>query len=303
MAIIRVEQLAKTYPGGRGVVDVGFTVEEGEIVGVLGPNGAGKTTTVECIGGLRDRDGGVVDVAGFDPAHESAGFREILGIQLQESTLPAKLRVGEALELYAALYAHPADTGELAARLGLADHLTVPFASLSGGQKQRLSVALALVGRPRVAILDELTTGLDPQARREVWSLLEDLRADGVTLLLVSHFMEEAQRLCDRVVLIDHGRVVAQGTPADLAGRVAGGRVISVTPSTPIDVDLLRRLPSVSDVVESGTALRIRGTDDALADIVTILRDNGSSAQHLHVDEPTLDDAFVALTDPGKVSR
>ncbi|GAA2059839.1 ABC transporter ATP-binding protein [Williamsia deligens] len=303
MAIIRVEHLRKTYPGGRGVVDVGLSVDEGEIVGILGPNGAGKTTTVECIGGLRDRDGGTVDVAGFDPAHESPGLRDVLGIQLQESMLPDKLRVGEALDLYAALYPDPADTGELAARLGLADHLASPFATLSGGQKQRLSVALALVGRPRVAILDELTTGLDPQARREVWSLLEDLRAGGVTLLLVSHFMEEAERLCDRVVVIDHGRVVAEGSPTELAHAVGDGQIITVTPSAPIDPDLLRRLPGVTEVSASGSVYRIRGTDQTLADVVSTLREKDVTATDLHVHEPTLDDAFVALTAPGKVSR
>ena len=303
MAIIRVEHLSKTYPGGRGVLDVGLSVDEGEIVGILGPNGAGKTTTVECIGGLRDRDGGTVDVAGFDPAHEAPGLREVLGIQLQESTLPDRLRVGEALQLYAALYPDPADTGELAARLGLAEHLAVPFASLSGGQKQRLSVALALIGRPRVAILDELTTGLDPQARREVWSLLEDLRADGVTLLLVSHFMEEAERLCDKVVVVDQGRVVAEGSPTALARSAGDGVLVTVTPSAPVDADLLRGLPGVSEVTVSGAAYRIRGTDRTLADVVTTLRENGVTATDLHVHEPSLDDAFVALTAPGKVSR
>lgn len=302
MAIIRVEHLSKTYPRGRGVLDVGLSVDEGEIVGILGPNGAGKTTTVECIGGLRDRDGGTVDVAGFDPAHEAPGLREVLGIQLQESTLPDRLRVGEALQLYAALYPDPADTGELAARLGLAEHLAVPFASLSGGQKQRLSVALALIGRPRVAILDELTTGLDPQARREVWSLLEDLRADGVTLLLVSHFMEEAERLCDRVVVVDQGRVVAEGSPTELARSAGDGVLVTVTPSAPVDADLLRGLPGVSEVTVSGVVYRIRGTDRTLADVVTTLRENGVTATDLHVHEPSLDDAFVALTAPGKVS-
>ena len=303
MAIIRVEQLSKAYPGGRGIADVGFTVDEGEIFGILGPNGAGKTTTVECIGGLRARDGGVVDVAGFDPGSDSPGFREVLGIQLQESTLPDKIRVGEALALFASFHDNPADAGELAERLGLAPHLAMPYGKLSGGQKQRLSVALALIGRPRVAILDELTTGLDPQARRDVWGLLEDLRSTGVTLLLVSHFMEEAQRLCDRVAVIDDGRVVAIGPPSELAERSGGGQVMVFTPSAPVDLRRLRALASVVGVDERGDQIRVRGGDKVVTDVIVELRDQGVDPDHLRVDRPTLDDAFVSLVSDRKVNR
>lgn len=301
MAIIRVEQLSKAYPGGRGVADVGFTVDEGEIFGILGANGAGKTTTVECIGGLRSRDGGVVDVAGFDPGSDSVGLREVLGIQLQESTLPDKIRVHEALALFASFYDDPADAGELAERLGLAAHDRMQYGKLSGGQKQRLSVALALIGRPRVAILDELTTGLDPQARRDVWGLLEDLRSTGVTLLLVSHFMEEAQRLCDRVAVIDHGRVAAIGSPDELAGR-AGGQVMIFTPSAPVVLDRLRALTSVVEVDQRGDRLHISGGEDVVAEVIVELRAQGATATHLRVDRPTLDDAFVSLVSSGKVN-
>ncbi|MBJ7290942.1 ABC transporter ATP-binding protein [Williamsia sp.] len=303
MAIIRVEQLSKTYPGGRGVVDVGFTVDEGEIFGILGPNGAGKTTTVECIGGLRSRDGGVVEVAGFDPGSDSVGLREVLGIQLQESTLPDKIRVDEALALFASFHDDPADAGELAERLGLAAHGRVQYSKLSGGQKQRLSVALALIGRPRVAILDELTTGLDPQARRDVWGLLEDLRSTGVTLLLVSHFMEEAQRLCDRVAVIDQGRVAAIGSPNELAGRAGSGQVMVFTPSEPIDVESLRTLASVTEVARRGDQLHVRGGDDVVGDVIVELQRRGVTAGHLRVDTPTLDDAFVSLVSDGKANR
>lgn len=210
--MITVCGLRKNY-GDRRVIDgVDFEVAKGEIFGIVGPNGAGKTTTVECIGGLRKRDGGDVLVAGFDPADGNPGLREVLGIQLQESRLPDKQTVGEAMRLYSSFYDSPRDWRELLDRLDMAEHERTYFGKLSGGQKQRLSVALALIGNPEVAILDELTTGLDPSARREVWALLEDLKDTGVTLLLVSHFMEEAQRLCDRVAVIDAGRVVALGT-------------------------------------------------------------------------------------------
>ncbi|GGF18681.1 ABC transporter ATP-binding protein [Williamsia phyllosphaerae] len=302
MSIIRVEQLSKAYPGGRGVADVGFTVDEGEIFGILGPNGAGKTTTVECIGGLRSRDGGVIDVAGFDPASDSVGLREVLGVQLQESTLPDKIRVGEALALFASFHDDPADAGELAERLGLAAHARMQYGKLSGGQKQRLSVALALIGRPRVAILDELTTGLDPQARRDVWGLLEDLRSTGVTLLLVSHFMEEAQRLCDRVAVIDNGRVAAIGTPNELADR-AGVQVMVFTPSVPVDLGRLRTLPSVGEVDQRGEQLHVSGGDDVVAEVIVELGAQGATAAHLRVDRPSLDDAFVSLVSSGKVNR
>ncbi|GAA1458620.1 ABC transporter ATP-binding protein [Williamsia maris] len=302
MTIIRVEQLSKTYPGGRGVVDVGFTVDEGEIFGILGPNGAGKTTTVECIGGLRTRDGGVIDVAGFDPGADPVGLREVLGIQLQESTLPDKIRVDEALALFGSFHDDPADAGELAERLGLAPHGRMQYSKLSGGQKQRLSVALALIGRPRVAILDELTTGLDPQARRDVWGLLEDLRSTGVTLLLVSHFMEEAQRLCDRVAVIDGGRIAAIGSPDDLADR-AGGQVMVFTPSAPVDLERLRALTSVVGVEARGGQLHVSGGDDVVAEVIVELRAQGVAAAHLRVDRPTLDDAFVSLVSDGKVNR
>lgn len=302
MAIIRVQHLTKAYPGGRGVADVSFTVDDGEIFGILGPNGAGKTTTVECIGGLRPRDGGVVDVAGLDPAGGTERFREVVGIQLQESALPEKIRVGEALALYASFYPDPADIGELAERLGLAEHRKMFYGKLSGGQKQRLSVALALVGRPRVAILDELTTGLDPQARREVWGLLEDLRSTGVTLLLVSHFMEEAQRLCDRVAVIDGGRVAAIGSPTELAERADGNQIMTFVPSGDVDLQSLRALPSVTDVRFIGEQVRVTGDDDVVGDAIAAVRAQGISATHLRVTQPTLDDAFVSLVSDGKAS-
>jgi ABC-2 type transport system ATP-binding protein len=296
MSVIEVSDLRKSY-GDRTVVDgVSFSVEPGEIFGVLGPNGAGKTTTVECIGGLRTRDGGRVSVAGMDPADEGVAFREVLGIQLQESRLPEKMTVAEALELYASFYPRPYDRGELLERLGLVEQRATYFSRLSGGQKQRLSVALALVGNPRVAILDELTTGLDPVARREVWDLLEDLRGTGVTLLLVSHFMEEAERLCNRVIVIDHGRIVAADTPEALAASVQADQRMSFTPSAAFDLELLRALPDVHSLSNAGERIVVTGTDNVASAVIIALHERGLSVSKLRVDQPSLDDAFVALT-------
>jgi ABC-2 type transport system ATP-binding protein len=303
MSVIEVSDLRKAY-GRRTVVDgVSFSVEPGEIFGILGPNGAGKTTTVECIGGLRQRDGGRIRVAGMDPASESAALREVLGIQLQESRLPDKMSVIEALDLYASFYPEPHDPAELLERLGLVEQRKTYFAKLSGGQKQRLSVALALIGNPRVAILDELTTGLDPVARREVWDLLEDLRGTGVTLLLVSHFMEEAERLCDRVVVIDHGRIIASDTPEALAAGVQADQRMSFQPSTSFDLEMLQALPDVRSVSTVGERVVVTGTDNVASAVIIALHEQGISVVRLRVDQPSLDDAFVALTSSDGTSR
>lgn len=213
---IEITHLRKTFGEKIAVDDVSLYVEPGEIVGILGPNGAGKTTTVEILAGLQKPDSGTARVLGIDPQTDPAAVRQVLGVQLQESKLPAKIRVEEALRLYAAFYPEPADVDELIAMLGLETSRTTAFDNLSGGLQQRLSIALALVGSPEVVILDELTTGLDPAARRRMWRTIGHLQADGVAILLVSHTMEEVERLCDRIVLLDAGRVLASGTPAEL---------------------------------------------------------------------------------------
>ncbi|MFV0533174.1 MAG: ABC transporter ATP-binding protein [Cumulibacter sp.] len=195
--VVRVANLRKVYGTKVAVDGVSFDVQPGEIFGVLGPNGAGKTTTVETLAGVRTQDSGDVRVLGYDPQREPAQVREVLGVQLQESQLPKKLRVAEALQLYASFYADPEDPEVLLSMLGLQDKRDTAYDDLSGGQKQRLSIALALIGRPKVAILDELTTGLDPQARRDTWAMVERVRDSGVSIILVTHFMDEAERLCD----------------------------------------------------------------------------------------------------------
>ncbi|MEU0194338.1 ABC transporter ATP-binding protein [Streptomyces afghaniensis] len=296
MSVIEVTDLRKAYAGRPAVDGVSFAVEEGEIFGILGPNGAGKTTTVECVEGLRVPDSGQVRVTGLDPVTEHEATRRVLGAQLQESELQAKLTVREALELYSAFYPSPLDWRPLAERLGLTAKLTTRFAKLSGGQKQRLFIALALVGNPRAVVLDELTTGLDPRARRDTWELIEDIRANGVTVLLVTHFMEEAQRLCDRIAVIDKGRVAALDTPAGLIRRSAGSTVISFTPSAPLDDRDLNALPALASVEHRDGRVTLSGTDETVNAVISLLARTRVTAHQLRVTDATLDDAFLDLT-------
>jgi len=298
MPVIEVSALRKTYGPKVAVDDVSLTVERGEIVGILGPNGAGKTTTVECIAGLRVPDAGHVRVLGLDPWRDGPALRERLGLQLQESEMPAKITVREALDLYASFYAAPADPAALIRDLGLDDRRDTQFRRLSGGQKQRLSVALALVGNPEVAILDELTTGLDPQARRETWGVIERIRDRGVTILLVTHFMEEAERLADRVLLIDAGHVVAQGTPAALAARTTLQTVHFHT-EAPVPAGVLEAVPGVvdvrvDDVAGGGADYELRGAEVAV-DVVLAVTAAGIRPTHLRVEQGSLEEAFVSI--------
>jgi ABC-2 type transport system ATP-binding protein len=249
------------------------------------------------VSGLRAADGGRISVLGFDPRRDRDELRRVVGVQLQESELPEKLKVGEALDLYASFYSSPAETGELLDALGLGDKRETRFGKLSGGQKQRLSIALALIGRPRIAVLDELTTGLDPQARRDTWALIEEIRARGVTIVLVTHFMEEAERLCERVALIDEGRVVAIDAPDALA-RAAGGGVqrIRFRPSRSIGDELLAGVSEVRSVARRGAQLEVTGTGDVLGAVISALAREGIVAEQLRVEQTNLEDAFVALT-------
>jgi ABC-2 type transport system ATP-binding protein len=294
--VIEVRQLHKRYGGTVAVDDISFAVEAGEVFGILGPNGAGKTTTVECIEGLRDPDGGAVSVLGLDPRHQRDELTQRLGVQLQDSQLPDKLRVDEALDLYSSFYRHPADWRALIDQLGLTNKTKTRFGKLSGGQKQRLSIALALVGNPQIAILDELTTGLDPAARHETWELIEGVRDRGVTIVLVTHFMEEAERLCDRVALIDSGRVVAIDTPANLADEVETEQRIQFRPSVPLPQNLLESLPDVTNVIHRGDVVVVTGNSNALNAVTSALARNQIVARQLRVDQANLEDAFLALT-------
>ena len=295
-ATVEIAHLRKAYGNVVAVDDVSFSVAQGEIFGILGPNGAGKTTTVECVLGLRSPDAGSIRVLGLDPGQDREDLHVIVGAQLQESAQPAKLRVGEILDLYQSFYRDPADVGELIDALGLAGKRKDYYRSLSGGQRQRLSIALALIGRPKIAVLDEMTAGLDPQARRDTWDLIEGVRDQGVTILLVTHFMEEAERLCDRVALIDAGHVVALDSPAGLAARASGGTTMRFVPSAPFDDRLLSKLPEVRAVTRSGSHVVVTGTGELVNAVILTLAAAGVTARDVQLDSSTLEDAFVKLT-------
>ncbi len=291
--------LRKAYGSTRAVDDVSFEVAVEEILGIVGPNGAGKTTTVECLEGLRAQDGGAVRVLGLDPQREGDALRERIGVQLQESALPARLRVGEAMALFASFYAHPLSARALLDELGLADRVRIPWGDLSGGQRQRLSIALALVGDPELVFLDELTTGLDPQARLATWELVRGVRDRGKTVVLTTHFMEEAERLCDRVMIIDHGRVVALDAPAVLVRSLGAEQRVTFVSERASDgvLDSLRALPKVARVERSGDRVIVYGESDrSLAAILGILDGAGVGFHDLRTEQPCLEDVFLALT-------
>jgi ABC-2 type transport system ATP-binding protein len=295
---VEITHLRKTYGNVVAVDDVSLSVAEGEIFGILGPNGAGKTTTVECAIGLRAPDAGTVRLLGLDPRADQDHVRQITGVQLQASALPARLRVGEILDMYRSFYRHPADASELIEALGLAAKRRACYGSLSGGQQQRLSVALALIGRPKIAVLDEMTTGLDPQARRDTWDLIEGVRNRGVTILLVTHFMEEAERLCDHVALIQAGRVAAVDTPAGLTARASGGKQVRFWPSAPFDDRLLLDLPEVARLERDGRQVTVTGSGELVNVVILALAAAGVTAHDVQLDSSSLEDAFVRLTRP-----
>ncbi len=296
MPVIEVEGLVKTYDGVNVVDGITFSVEEGEIFGIVGPNGAGKTTTVESVEGLRTPDGGSIRVLGLDPIEDRYEVTQRLGAQLQESRLQDRLEVGEACELYASFYDQPADWKQLLGRMGLDGKIDARYSSLSGGQKQRLAVALALIGTPEIAVLDELTTGLDPQARRSVWENIEDIRDNGVTVVLVTHFMEEAERLCDRIMVVDRGRVVALDTPAGLIAGIGAEHQLLFRPSAPISDADLTALPEVTEVAHRGQQLVVSGTGNVVHAVTALLAQRGIIAEELRVEQKNLEDAYLSLT-------
>lgn len=299
MAIVEVRGLRKTYGPTVAVDDLDLDVDDGEIFGILGPNGSGKTTTVECIAGLRRPDAGVVQVTGLDPHAERARVTRVVGVQLQQAGLPAKQTVREAVTLYASFYDDPVDGLELVERLGLGSKLDTRYADLSGGQQQRLAIALALVGRPRVALLDELSTGLDPRSRREVWRLVEEARDAGTTVILVTHFMEEARHLCDRVAVIDQGRLTALDTPEGVIGGIGAPTVMSFAIAAPVEVGILEDVPGVAGVRRRDDGrLELSLTDEAVLPVLQALAARGMHPERLRIVDATLDDAFLDLTGP-----
>ena len=297
-SVVTIQHLVKRYGSFLAVNDVSFSIKEGEIFGIIGPNGAGKTTMVECISGLRVPDSGSISVYGLSPQKDRNKLREFLGVQLQESQLPPRLKVGEAVKLFASFYPKPLDPNVLLETLGIKSVENSIFKKLSGGQKQRLSIALALVGNPKIAILDELTTGLDPEARRETWALIESIRDRGVTVILVTHFMDEAERLCDRLALINHGKLAVLDTPEAIAS-LAGGNRVRFVPSQPVDDKTLYAISGVVKVERKERYVTVSGTGDLAASVINSLARIGVQVSDIEARGGNLDDAFVKLTRNG----
>ncbi|MCF6469429.1 ABC transporter ATP-binding protein [Nonomuraea sp. MG754425] len=295
-AAVEADRLYKRFRAKVAVDEVSLSIAYGEVFGLLGRNGAGKTTTVELIAGLRRPDRGTVSVLGLDVRRDRARLRQVLGVQLQEATLHATLTVAELVRLYATFYRDPVPAGELIESVGLTESARTRFANLSGGQQQRLSIALALVGRPRLVILDELTTGLDPEARRQMWATIEDLRVSGVTVVLVSHAMEEVERLCDRVALLDAGRVVALDSPAGLVRRAGFAQRVTFRAALPLPAGLLEDLDEVDRVHTGNGRVTVEGHGDLLQAVSVALVRAGVVATETRSEQAGLDDAFVALT-------
>jgi ABC-2 type transport system ATP-binding protein len=296
-AVIEVNSLHKAYGSVVAVEDVSFSVFEGEIFGMVGPNGAGKTTTIECIEGLRRPDKGSVRLLGMEPWSERLAVAEHVGVQLQETDLPARLRVGEAMDLFGSFYKKQASAQELLERLGLADKRNAYFAKLSGGQKQRLFIALALINQPEIVFFDELTTGLDPQARRSMWDLVRQIREQGHTVFLTTHFMEEAERLCDRVAIMDQGRFVALDTPEALISSLGVEKMLVLKlPHAPGELPL-SDLPQVDRVERSGERVVVYGHGEHFAGaVIEALESAGLHFEDLRTQQPSLEDVFLNLT-------
>lgn len=294
--VITVEHLRKVYSHHVVAVDdVSFEVERGEIFGLLGSNGAGKTTTVECVQGLRTPTAGTVRVLGRDPVHHAAGLRGRMGCQLQESRLPDHMKVWEALDLFASLAPGVVDWQTLLEQWGLGEKRNASFSSLSGGQRQRLFIALALVSSPEVVFLDEMTTGLDPVARRIAWDLIEQIRDRGTTVVLVTHFMDEAERLCDRVAVVDRGSIIAMDTPRGLVVRYDPLEQVVFSCEVE-DLEWLNNVPGARSVTRRGPRVVVEGTGPLLAHVAAALVDRGEAPDDLRVIEPSLEDVFLNLT-------
>jgi ABC-2 type transport system ATP-binding protein len=293
--IISVQNLRKTYGKTVAVADISFKVTKGEIFGLLGPNGAGKTTTVECLQALRHPDSGAISVLGLNPINEGPELRRRIGSQLQESALPDRIKVWEALDLFASVASKALDWHVLLEQWGIADKRKASFSSLSGGQKQRLFIALSLVNNPEVVFLDEMTTGLDPAARRVAWDLIRAVRDSGTTVVLVTHFMDEAENLCDRVAIVDQGKIVASDNPQGLiASHATAVRVIFSTDKT--DLAWLKKVSGVKKVSHRGTRVEVKGTGPLLALVAAALVAHGIVPPDLRVEQPTLEDVFLKVT-------
>ena len=295
--VVRVAGIRKTYGNIVAVDDVSFEVQPGEIFGLIGPNGAGKTTTMECVEGLRQPDRGLIEVFGLDPTRRARALQNRIGVQLQEAQLQKRIKVWEAIDLWASLYPTTVDGHRLLDQLGLTDKRNAWFMTLSGGQKQRLFIALALINDPELVFLDELTTGLDPQARRAIWDLIRDIRERGKTVFLTTHLMEEAERLCDHVAIIEHGRIIDHDTPARLVARHCPERTVVVATAHVDAASRFQELPSVDTVTNQGTRLTVSGRgDDLVTEVIHCLSEHRMGVTEFRTEEPTLEDVFLTLT-------
>jgi ABC-2 type transport system ATP-binding protein len=297
-SILQVENLEKRYEEVHAVRGVSFSVAEGEVFGLLGPNGAGKTSTIEVLEGLRVPDGGRVSVCGLDPQKEPNELKQEIGAALQSTSLPDKIRVHEALRLFASFYRRKRKPEELLKRFGLEEKRNAFYSQLSGGQKQRLALAIALLNDPKVLFLDEPTAGLDAQVRREIYDIIEELRRDRKTIVLTTHYIEEAERLCDRVAIIDHGKVIAEGTPRELKARSANTTRIEVRLSKPAPDGILKNLDGVTDAreLDEGYVLHCQQTAPTIVALVKHLESQNNELVSLEIATPSLEDVFIELT-------
>jgi ABC-2 type transport system ATP-binding protein len=295
--VITVANLKKHYGSTVAVADVSFEVFQGEIFGLIGPNGAGKTTTMECVEGVRTADAGRITVLGLDPARDAHALQQRIGVQLQQAQLQKRIRVWEAVDLWSSLYPRSVDGRALLEQLGLTEKRNASFMSLSGGQKQRLFIALALINDPEVVFLDELTTGLDPQARRAIWDLVNGIRARGKTVFLTTHLMEEAERLCDRVAIIEHGRLIEMGTPAGLVRKHCPDRGVVFSSDRSDLAGELQCIPGVASVRVEGSTYTVRGSgDDFVTAIIRFVAAHELNVRDFRTVFPTLEDVFLKLT-------
>jgi ABC-2 type transport system ATP-binding protein len=294
---IHVDAIRKTYGATVAVDNVSFDVQSGEIFGLIGPNGAGKTTTMECVEGLRTPDRGVVSVLGLNPTRDVYSLQQRIGVQLQQAQLQKRIKVREAVAFWASLYRKPANGDLLIEQLGLSDKRNAWFMTLSGGQKQRLFIALALINDPELVFLDELTTGLDPQARRAIWELVRGIRQRGKTVFLTTHLMEEAERLCDRVAIIDHGRIIDVGPPADLVRRHCPERTVVLATDDSRAAALFGGIPHVLSVTRQGLSVTIRGgAADLVTQVIGCVAEHRVYVTDFRTEVPTLEDVFLKLT-------
>ena len=297
--ILKVEGLRKTYKTVVAVEEISFDIQKGEIFGMVGPNGAGKTTSIECLEGLRKPDRGLITVLGVDPQKDSHYIHLHTGMQLQQSNLPERIKVWEALDLYSSFYPNPVSWEELLVQLGLEEKRNTPFGKLSGGQKQRLFIALALLPDPMLIFLDELTTGLDPQARHAIWDLVRDVQSKGKTILLTTHYMEEAERLCDRVAILDHGRLVALDTPAQLIHIYGGQERVSFLVDHILPIEFQNAIRQFGRMEIEGERVIIQEDtirSSFVSDVVSLLAKFNIQFSNLRTEQPTLEDVFLKLT-------